>query len=135
MRLFWHPVHTPADLLYSAQAIRVKYQDEPLEQVERLLLTLTPGEKARLVQTLVRDLGDAFAGIDSQPDVCGGDPCIVRTRIPVWVLEQARRQGMSEAELLQSYPALKAEDLTNAWAYVRAHHAEIEAQIAQNEAA
>jgi uncharacterized protein (DUF433 family) len=106
-----------------------------LEQVERLLTTLTPGEKARLVQTLVRDLGNAFAGIDRQPDVCGGDPCIVRTRIPVWVLEQARQQGISEAELLKSYPTLKAEDLTNAWAYARAHFTEINAQIAQNEAA
>ena len=106
-----------------------------LENVEKLLPSLTPGEKARLLQTIVRELGDAFAGIDSQPDVCGGDPCIVRTRIPVWVLEQARRQGVSEAQLLQSYPSLRAEDLASAWAYVRAHKAEIDTQIEQNEAA
>lgn len=32
-------------------------------------------------------------------------------------------------------PALRAEDLTNAWAYVRSHLEEIEQQIHENEAA
>jgi uncharacterized protein (DUF433 family) len=65
----------------------------------------------------------------------GGEACIVRTRIPVWLLEQARRLGTSEAELLRSYPSLRAEDLANAWAYVRSHREEIELQIAENEEA
>ncbi len=76
---------------------------------------------------------NAFPGIDSQPGICGGVPCIVRTRIPVWVLEQSRRLGISEQELLVSYPSLRAEDLVNAWAFTRAHTAEIEAQILTNE--
>jgi uncharacterized protein (DUF433 family) len=59
----------------------------------------------------------------------------VRTRIPVWVLEQARRLGMSEADLRRSYPSLRAEDLANAWAYVRSHREEIEREIVENEAA
>src|SRR5215210_2397281 len=71
--------------------------------------------------------------IESRPGVAGGDPCIVRTRIPVWLLEQARRLGTSEAELLKSYPTLRAEDLANAWAHVRSHREEIERQIADNE--
>ena len=75
---------------------------------------------------------NAFPGIDSQPGICGGEPCIVRTRIPVWVLEQSRRLGISEQELLVSYPSLRAEDLVNAWAFTRAHTAEIEAQILTN---
>jgi hypothetical protein len=41
--------------------------------------------------------------------------------------------GTSEAELLKSYPTLRAEDLANAWAYVCSHRAEIERQIAGNE--
>lgn len=106
-----------------------------VEEVERLLSFLTPGERAQLLQRVVRDLGDAFPGIDSTPGVCGGEPCIVRTRIPVWVLEQARRLGASEADLLRSYPALRAEDLANAWAYVRSHRDEIDVQIHENEAA
>ena len=76
----------------------------------------------------------AFPGIESRPGVCGGEPCIVRTRIPVWMLEQARRLGVSEAELLRSYPTLRAEDLANAWAYVRSHRDEINREIQDNEA-
>ncbi len=105
------------------------------EEAEKLLASMTKGEKARLLQIVARDLGDASPGIDSNPEVCGGEPCIIRTRIPVWVLEQARRLGVSEAELLRSYPTLKAEDLANAWAYVRAHRDEIDEQISENEAA
>jgi len=46
-----------------------------------------------------------------------------------------RRLGASEAELLRSYPGLRAEDLANAWAYVRTHRDQIDAQIQDNEAA
>jgi uncharacterized protein (DUF433 family) len=82
-----------------------------------------------------RDLGDAFPGIDSILGVSGGELCILRTCIPVWVLVQARRLGTSEAELLHAYPTLCAEDLANAWAYARSHREEIEQQIRENEEA
>ena len=88
-----------------------------------------------MAKTVARDLGDAFPGIDSLPGVCGGEPSIVRTRIPVWLLVQAQRLGTSEAELLRAYPTLRAEDLANAWAYFRAHKGEIEEQILENEEA
>jgi uncharacterized protein (DUF433 family) len=74
-------------------------------------------------------------GIDSDPAVCEGEPCIARTRIPVWLLVQARNLGTSEAEILTGYPALRAEDLANAWAYYHAHRDDIERQILQHEAA
>jgi uncharacterized protein (DUF433 family) len=106
-----------------------------LRQVEELLPGLSRAEKAHLLRLVVQDLDDAFPGIDSTPGVCGGEPCIVRTRIPVWALEQSRRLGIGEEELLRSYPALRAEDLVNAWAYVRSHRAEIENQIRENEEA
>lgn len=105
-----------------------------LEQAEELLAKLSRAEKAQVLQWTARDLGDAFPGIESRPGVCGGDPCIVRTRIPVWLLEQARRLGTSEADLLRAYPSLRAEDLANAWAYVRSRPDEIARQIAENEA-
>ena len=41
----------------------------------------------------------------------------------------------SEADLLRSYPSLRAGDLANAWAYARAHRDEIERQIGEDEAA
>ena len=105
------------------------------QQVEKLLFGMSRAEKAQLLQWVARDLGDAFPGIETNPQVCGGEPCIVRTRIPVWVLVQARRLGTSEAKLLCAYPTLRAEDLANAWAYERSHRKEIDAQIHSNEAA
>lgn len=106
-----------------------------LQEAEKLLSVMTRAEKAQLLQLVARDLGDAFPGIKNIPGVCGGEPCIVRTRIPVWVLEQARRMGTSEADLLRCYPTLRAEDLANAWAYVRSHRDEIDQQIRENETA
>ncbi len=105
------------------------------QQLEQLLHTLTPGEKAQLIFSAAHDLVDAAPGIDSDPHVCGGEPCIIRTRIPVWVLVQSRRLGMSEAEILKSYPTLRAEDLVHAWAYEQSHREEIDRQIAENEKA
>jgi uncharacterized protein (DUF433 family) len=106
-----------------------------LEEAQQLLARMTPGEKAQLLQWVVRDLSDAFPGIETTPDVCGGEPCIMQTRIPVWVLVQAKTLGLSEADLLCSYPTLQAEDLANAWAYFRTHRTEIERQIQENETA
>ena len=106
-----------------------------LEEAEALLAKLSRAEKAQVLQWTARDPGDAFPGVESRPGVCGGEPCIVRTRIPVWVLEQARRLGTSEAELLRRYPTLRAEDLANAWAFVRSHRDDITRQIEANEAA
>jgi uncharacterized protein (DUF433 family) len=106
-----------------------------LQEAEKLLATMTKAEKAQLLQWVARDLGEAFPGIESNPGVSGGEPCLVRTRIPVWVLVRARQLGTSEADLLRAYPTLRAEDLTNAWAYARSHQAEIEQQIRENEEA
>jgi uncharacterized protein (DUF433 family) len=107
----------------------------PLQEAQKRIGGLTRAEKAQVLQWVARDLGHAYAGVESQPGVCGGEACIVRTRIPVWVLEQARRLGRSEAQLLLAYPTLRAEDLANAWAYVRAHVDEMERAIRADEAA
>ena len=106
-----------------------------IEEAAQLLPSLSRAEKAQLLQWVARDLGNAFPGIESSPDISGGDPCIRRTRIPVWLLEQSRRLGMSEADLLGNYPTLRAEDLVNAWAYVQANRPQIDAQIRDNESA
>ena len=106
-----------------------------LQEAEQWIGKMKRAEKAQILQWIVRDLGDTFAGIESNPGICGGEPCIVRTRIPVWVLEQSRRLGMNESELLRAYPMLRAEDLTNAWSYVRANRSEIDQQIQENEEA
>ena len=80
-----------------------------LSDAEKLLGEMTRAEKAELLRRVVNSLGVVTPGIESNTGVCGGEPCIVRTRIPVWVLEQARRLGCSEGDLLLSYPTLRAE--------------------------
>ncbi len=97
---------------------------DALREMEKHLAVMTRAEKVQLLQWIVNDLGDAFPGVESTPGICGGEARIVRTRIPVWVLEQARRLGVTEADLLRSYPTLRAEDLVHAWAYARAHREE-----------
>src|SRR4051794_24255121 len=104
-----------------------------LDEAQRLIAGLNRAEKAQILQWVARDIGDAFPGIERRPDVSGDEPCIVRTRIPVWLLEQARRLGATDAQLLRSYPTLRADDLANAWAYARAHSDEITRQIEDNE--
>lgn len=106
-----------------------------LPEFEALLKSVPECERTRILKWAVEALGGAFPGIDSRPDVCGGEPCIIRTRIPVWVLEQARRLGATDQSLLASYPTLRPEDLRNAWAYVSAHPPDIDVQIHRNEAA
>jgi uncharacterized protein (DUF433 family) len=106
-----------------------------IDDARKLLSKMSPAEKAMLLQWVARDLGDAFPGVERVAGVCGGEPVIIRTRIPVWLLEKARRSGTSESEILRMYPTLRAADLASAWAYVRAHPAEIDDQIAENEAA
>ncbi len=106
-----------------------------LEKAEKLLSIMTRAEKAQLLQWVARDIGDVFPGIENTPGVCGGEPCIVRTRIPVWVLAQAKQLGKNDADLLRAFPTLRAEDLANAWAYVRSHKREINRQINENEEA
>ncbi|MBM3290849.1 MAG: DUF433 domain-containing protein, partial [Candidatus Hydrogenedentes bacterium] len=68
-------------------------------------------------------------GIESAPEVCGGDACVIRTRIPIWLLEKWRRLGVSDAQLLKMYPSLRQDDLVNAWAYVATNARDIDEQI------
>jgi uncharacterized protein (DUF433 family) len=94
---------------------------------------LSRAEKAQLLQWIARDIGDAFPGIEITQGVMGGAACIRNTRIAVWILEKYRRLGLTDAEILNNYPTLSAEDLANAWNYVRSHRAEIEKEIEENE--
>jgi uncharacterized protein (DUF433 family) len=106
-----------------------------IQQLEPQLAALSRAEKAELVQRLIRDIVNDWPGIEKISGVAGGEACIVRTRLPVWVLENYRRLGWNEAQLLENYPTLRAADLVNAWAYADAHREEIERAIRENEAA
>lgn len=104
-----------------------------VERVEELIMKLTPSERALLLQKIIQHIGENFPNIESDPEICGGEPRIIRTRIPIWFLVHARNLGMSDAEILKSYPTLRAEDLVSAWTYYRGHREEIDSQIHENE--
>jgi len=106
-----------------------------IQKLEPHLSSLSRAEKAELVQRLVREMMNTWPGIEKTSGVAGGEASIVRTRIPVWALENYRRLGWNEATLWENYPDLRAADLVNAWAYVDAHQEEIERAIQENEAA
>jgi uncharacterized protein (DUF433 family) len=88
-----------------------------------------------MATTVGQFLAGLGSGIEPATGVSGGDPRIANTRIPVWTLEDYRRLGNSEAQILAAYPGLRAADLVEAWANVAAHHDEIERQIRENEEA
>ncbi|MDR3636025.1 MAG: DUF433 domain-containing protein [Isosphaeraceae bacterium] len=88
-----------------------------------------------MVTTVEQLLARLGSGIESTPGVCGGDPRIAGTRIPVWTLEQYRRLGLSEAQILEAFPGLRAADLVNVWSYVAGHPDEVDRLIRENEQA
>ena len=103
------------------------------DDVREAVLHLAKPDQARLLALVAMEITDSYPGIDFQEGVCGGVARIVRTRIPVWTLETARRQGLTDASILAAFPSLTAEDLANAWAYARAHRETMEREIAANE--
>src|SRR3954466_2512904 len=111
-----------------------------LDEVRSQIKALEPGDQEALLSSLVGRLrtgtpDPSFPSIVSTPDVCGGDPRIVRTRIPVWSIERKRQLGFSEAEILTNYPSLHSADLIAAWAFADLHREEIEQAIRANEEA
>ena len=55
--------------------------------------------------------------IESNPSVCHGKACIRGTRIMVSVILDNLAAGISEAEILTSYPTLRPEGIRAAVAY------------------
>jgi len=90
-----------------------------LEKAEALLPEMSVVEKAQLLQWMASELSGVYPGIEKTPSVCGGDACINRTRIPVWSLVNSKKLGLTEVQLLESYPTLTQDDLRNAWNYYR----------------
>ena len=105
-----------------------------IKAAEKIVADMSAVEKSQFFQQIIRYLANFSPGIESDSNICGGSPRIIRTRIPVWLLVRARQLGTSEAEILQNYPSLRAEDLANAWSYYTFHQAEIEQEISENEA-
>jgi len=58
--------------------------------------------------------------ITFDPNVMGGQACIRGMRIPVATIIKLTAAGMSEAEILKSYPDLEPEDIHEALRYMAA---------------
>jgi len=102
------------------------------DALREAVLHLPRGDQMRILSVVAMEVADAHPGIDFQANVCSGVARIIRTRIPVWLLESLRRQGKTDAELLAAYPTLNAEDLANAWNYARSHREEMGREIVAN---
>jgi uncharacterized protein (DUF433 family) len=105
----------------------------PLQDLQPQLLALSPPEKHQAIEILLQSLDDRCRGIDKTAGVCGGDARIMNTRIPVWVIVQARNLGNTDEQILENYPTLNAIDLSNVWAYAATYPNEITQAIQENE--
>lgn len=94
-----------------------------VDSLVQIIESLTPEERALLFERLSGKLIQVTAG------VCGGQPRIRNTRIPVWTLVAFRQQGADD-ELLRNYPTLTPSDLSAAWAYYEQHREEGDRTIA-----
>ncbi|MGO9597676.1 MAG: DUF433 domain-containing protein [Isosphaeraceae bacterium] len=110
-----------------------------LDQAERekLLVALSP-ELLSFSGTSRSGQSQSFSPVDfplivETPGVCGGAARLIRTRIPVWVLERMRQLGVSADEILRNYPTLERADLLQAWSYADRHREKIEQEIRENE--
>jgi uncharacterized protein (DUF433 family) len=73
--------------------------------------------------------------IKKKPGVCGGAARVGNHRIPVWLLVLKKKMDQSDADILDSYPALTADDLAACWACYQKEPVEIERLIWLNDAA
>ncbi|MFB2922331.1 MULTISPECIES: DUF433 domain-containing protein [Aerosakkonema] len=106
-----------------------------LKELEAQLISLTPDEKVQAIQILTQSLAEKWPGIEKTAGVMGGEACIRHTRIPVWLLVSYRRDGASDAKILEGHPDVTATDLVNAFAYADANSDEIEKAIREQEEA
>jgi uncharacterized protein (DUF433 family) len=70
--------------------------------------------------------------IQKSRGVCGGEPCVRNTRHTVAGLVEWKKQGLTDARILDHHPDLTQADLEAAWAYYDAHREEIEQVIKED---
>lgn len=58
-----------------------------------------------------------LARVSTNRGVCGGMACVTGTRIPIAIILDSLAIGMSEAEIMRSYPSLQPLDIRAAIAY------------------
>ena len=68
-------------------------------------------------------------------DVCGGEPVIKGTRIPVRIIAECWRSGMSPEEIRDAYPHLELAHIFDALSYSEDHADEIDRLIREERSA
>jgi uncharacterized protein (DUF433 family) len=94
----------PPDIDLASGVVRIT----PRLIVERLRVKLAALERSATLVTI-------------DPDIRGGDPILRGTRVPVYTLSAMKRQGASDAELLEDFPSLTTESLDAALTYAATH--------------
>ncbi|WP_292785917.1 DUF433 domain-containing protein [Nostoc sp. NMS9] len=94
-----------------------------VDSLVQIIESLTPEERIFLQQRLSSQPIQVTVG------VCGGQPRIRNTRIPVWTLVAFRQQGADEEELLRNYSTLTHDDLKAAWTYYEQHQEQLDRAI------
>ena len=74
-----------------------------------------------------------YRNIDRVVGRCGGQPCIVGTRIRVALILGCYRSGMTIEEIVQQYSHVRPSDVHDALAYAYDHMEEIEADISADD--
>jgi uncharacterized protein (DUF433 family) len=76
-----------------------------------------PGDVLNPLEEPMNRRQELLERISIDPDVCFGKPCIRGTRIWVSLIVESLAEGVTEAEILEAYPQLKAEDIRAALGY------------------
>jgi uncharacterized protein (DUF433 family) len=76
-----------------------------------------PVEEVELSTRPAQNADNLLTRISSNPEICGGRPCIKGTRMRVADLVEALAQGASQQELLADFDYLTAEDISAALLY------------------
>ena len=74
-----------------------------------------------------------YPDIVRDPEVQGGDPSIIGTRIPVWVIVAAWRINPRMADRCRWYPMLTPDLIEEALAFADENRQEIEAALKAND--
>lgn len=73
--------------------------------------------------------------VQKDPAVCGGDPVIAGTRIPVRLIYVRVQAGDSVTSIQRAYPRLSPAQIHDALSYAHDHLPEIEEEIRREEVA
>lgn len=107
-----------------------------LQETTALANQLDGSEKLELLSLLTNELFGQKAieepGIAQSDDICGDSARIANTRISVWSIVESKQLGMSDKDILESFPALSLTDIENSLLYYAKNREEIESDIEQN---